>query len=92
MTDGKEREKLMRKTSKAFVNLCRQLHISLIVDHINWLVEERMIEIYMQSRVKGQGRKSLQSPLIQADATSIMGGDPDHDYMCLYIVCNQCVL
>ena len=29
----------------------------------------------------------------QTDATSIVGGEPDHNYMCLYnIVCNQCLL
>ena len=25
-------------------------------------------------------------------SSSIVGGMPDRDYMCLYIVCNQCVL
>ena len=43
------------------VNLCRHLHISL---HINWLGEEQMIELDMQSSKKGQGRESLRSPLI----------------------------
>ena len=28
----------------------------------------------------------------QTGATSIVGGEPDCDYICLYIVCNQCVL
>ena len=32
--------------------------------HINWLGEEQMIELDMQSSEKGQGRESLQSPLV----------------------------
>ena len=32
--------------------------------HINWLGEERMIELDMQSSEKGQEREPLQSPLI----------------------------
>ena len=32
--------------------------------HINWLGEERMIELDVQSGKKGQGREPLQSPLI----------------------------
>ena len=49
---------------KQGLNLCRHLHISVIALHINCLGEERMIELYVQSSKKGQGRKSLQSPLI----------------------------
>ena len=48
------------------VNLCRHLHISVpwMALHINWLGKERMIELDVQSSKRGQGRESLQSPLI----------------------------
>ena len=64
MTDVKEREltnEAERQTR--FVNLCRHLHISVMALHINWLGEEQMIELDLQSSEKGQGRESLQSPL-----------------------------
>ena len=46
------------------VNLCHHLQISVMALHINWLGKERMIELDVQSSEKGQGRESLQSPLI----------------------------
>ena len=63
MTDVKERETNEERQTR-LVNLCRHLHISVMVLHINWLGEERMIELDMQSSEKGQGRETLQSPLI----------------------------
>ena len=58
----------MRETNEErqtrLVNLCRHLYISVMALHINWLGEERMIELDVQSSKKGQGRESLQSPLI----------------------------
>ena len=35
-----------------------------MVLHINWLGEERMIKLEVQSSNKGQGRESLQYPLL----------------------------
>ena len=47
------------------VSPCRHLHILVMaLSHINWLGEERMIELDVQSSKKGQGRESLQSPLM----------------------------
>ena len=63
MTDVKERE-TNEERKPTLVNLCCRLHISVIALHIDWLGEEQMIEIDMQSSMKGQGRESLQSPLI----------------------------
>ena len=59
----KERETNEERQTR-LVNLCCHLHISVMALHINWLGEGRMIELNMQSSVKGQGRESLQSPLI----------------------------
>ena len=63
MTDVKERETNEERQTR-LVNLCHHLHISVMALHINWLGEERMIELDVQSSRKGQGRESLQSPLI----------------------------
>ena len=63
MTDVKERETNEERQTR-LVNLCRHLHISVMALHINWQGEERMIELDVQSSKKGQGRESLQSPLI----------------------------
>ena len=63
VTDMKKRETNEERQTR-LVNLCRHLHISVMALHINWLGEKRMIELDMQSRKKGQGRESLQSPLI----------------------------
>ena len=66
VTKVKERETIEERQTR-LVNLCRHLHISLDISlterHINWLGKERMIEIDVQSSVKGQRRESLQSPL-----------------------------
>ena len=59
----KERETNEERQTR-LVNLCHHLHISVMALHINWLGEERMIELDMQSSEKGQGRKSFQSPLL----------------------------
>ena len=59
----KERETNEERQTR-LVNLCRHLHISVMALHINWLGKERMIELDVQSSEKGQGRESLQSPLI----------------------------
>ena len=66
MTDIKERETIMKKDKQgSVVNLCRRLHISVMAEVmalcIDWVGE---IEIDMQSSKKGQGRGSIQSPLI----------------------------
>ena len=64
MTDVKKRETNEERQTR-LVSPCRHLHISVMVLHINWLGEERMIELDVQSSKKGQGREeSLQSPLI----------------------------
>ena len=63
MTDVKKRETNEERQTR-LVNLCRHLHILVMALHINWLGEERMIELDVQSSKKGQGRESLQSPLI----------------------------
>ena len=65
MTNVKKRETNEERQTR-LVNLCRHLHISVMALrlHINWLGEERMIELDVQSSKKGQGRESLQSPLI----------------------------
>ena len=63
MTDLKKR-KTNEERQTRLVNLCRHLHISVMALHINWLGEEQMIELDVQSSKKGQGRESLQSPLI----------------------------
>ena len=62
MTDVKKRKTNAERQTR-LVNLCRHFHIS-VMAHINWLGEERMIEIDVQSSKKGQGRESLQFPLI----------------------------
>ena len=67
MTFVKERETYEERQTRPqtrLVNLCRHLHISVMALHINWLGEERMIELDVQSSKKGQGRESLQSPLV----------------------------
>ena len=63
MIDLKKRETNEERKTK-LVNLCRHLHISVMALHINWLGEEQMIELDVQSSKKGQGMESLQSPLI----------------------------
>ena len=63
VTDVKKRETNEQRQTR-LVNLCRHLHISVMALHINWLCKERMIELDVQSSKKGQGRESLQSPLI----------------------------
>ena len=64
MTDVKKRETNEERQTR-LVNLCHHLHISVMALHINdWLGEERMIELDLQSSKKGQRRESLQSPLI----------------------------
>ena len=63
----KERETQVtakKGTETRLVNLCRYLHISVMELHINWLGEEQMIDLDVQSSEKGQVRESLQSPLI----------------------------
>ena len=63
VTDVKERETNKERQTR-LVNLCCHLHILVMALHINWLGEERMIELDVQSSEKGQGRESLQSPLV----------------------------
>ena len=63
MTEVKERE-TNEESQTRLVNLCCRLHILAMALHIDWLGKERMIEIDVQSSVKGQERESLQSPLI----------------------------
>ena len=63
MTDVKKGETNEERQTR-LVNLYRHLHISVMALHINCLGEERMIELDVQSSKKGQGRESLQSPLI----------------------------
>ena len=63
MTDVKERETNEERQTR-LVNLCRHLHILVMALHINWLGKEQMIELDVQSSMKGQGRESLQVPLI----------------------------
>ena len=54
----------MKKRQTTLANRYRRLHISVMALYIDWLGEERMMEIDQQSSVKGQGRESLQLPLI----------------------------
>ena len=63
VTDVQGRETNEERQTR-LVNLCRHLHILVMALHINWLGKERMIELDVQSSEKGQGRESLQSPLI----------------------------
>ena len=63
MVDVKERETNEERQTR-LVNLCRHLHILVMALHTSWLGKERMIELDVQSSEKGQGRESLQSPLI----------------------------
>ena len=63
VTDVKKRETNEERQTR-LVNLCHHLHILVMALHINWLGEEWMIELDVQSSKKGQGRESLQSPLI----------------------------
>ena len=63
MTDVRKRETNEERQTR-LVGPCRHLHISVMALHINWLGEERMIELEVQSNKKGQGRESIQSPLI----------------------------
>ena len=63
MIDVKKRETNEERQIR-LVNPCRHLHILVMALHMNWLGEERMIELDVQSSKKGQGSKSLQSPLI----------------------------
>ena len=67
MTDVKERETNEERQTR-LVNLCHHLHISVMAFHINWLGEERMIALDVQSSEKGQGRESFQSPLVLLDS------------------------
>ena len=62
-TDVKKRETNEERQTR-LVSPCHHLHISVMAFHINWLGEERMIQLDVQSSKKGQGRESLQSPLI----------------------------
>ena len=52
VTDVKERETNEERQIR-LVNLCRHLHISVMALHINWLGEEQMIELNVQSSEKG---------------------------------------
>ena len=63
VTDMKERETNEERQTR-LVNLCHCLHILVMALLIDWLGEERMIEIDVQSSMKDQERESLQSPLI----------------------------
>ena len=63
VTDVKERETNEERQTR-LVNLCRHLHISVMVLHINWLAKERIIELDVQSSEKGQGRESLELVLL----------------------------
>ena len=63
VTDVKKRETNEQRQTR-LVNLCCHLHILVMALDINWLGKERMIELDVQSSKKGQGRESLQSPLI----------------------------
>ena len=63
MTDMKERETNEERQTR-LVNLFHHLHILVMVLYINWLGEEQMKEIEVQSSVKSQGKESLQSPLM----------------------------
>ena len=72
MTDVKKRETNEERQTR-FVNLCRHLHISVMALYINWLGEKQMIELDVQSSKKGQGRESLQSPLILLYSLVAMG-------------------
>ena len=54
VTDTKKRETNEERQTR-LVNLYRHLHISVMALHINWLGEERMIELDVQSSKKGQG-------------------------------------
>ena len=63
MTDVKVRE-TNEEIQTRLVNLYHHLHISVMALHINWLGEEQMIELDMQSSEKGKGRESFQSPLV----------------------------
>ena len=65
VTGVKEKETIMKKDKQgSVVNLCNHLHILVMALHIDWVGEEWMIEIDMQSSKKGQGRESIQSRLI----------------------------
>ena len=63
VTDMKERESNEERQTR-LVNLCHHLHILVMALHINWLAEERIIELDMQSSEKGQGRESLELVLL----------------------------
>ena len=63
VTNLKKRETNEERQTR-LVNLCRHLHISVMALHTNWLGKKWMIELDVQSSEKGQGRESLQSPLI----------------------------
>ena len=63
MTNVKGRETNEERQTR-LVNLCHRLYILVMALHIDWLGEEPMIEIDVQNSVKGQGRESLQSPLV----------------------------
>ena len=63
MTDMKKRETNEQRQTR-LVKFYRHLHILVMALHINWLGKEQMIELDVQSSKKGQGKESLQSPLI----------------------------
>ena len=63
VTNGKERETNEGRQPR-LVNLCRHLHISVMALHIKSQGKERMIKLEVQSSKKGQGRESLQYPLV----------------------------
>ena len=67
----KERETNEERQTR-LVNLCHRLHISVMALHIDWLGKEQMIEIDVQSSMKGQGRESLQSPLLLYSVLAIV--------------------
>ena len=57
----KERETNEERLTR-LVNLFHHLHILVMAPYINWLGEEQIKEIEVQSSVKSQGKESLQSP------------------------------
>ena len=90
VTNMKERETIEKRQTRP-VNICRHFtfcDISLMAHHINWLGKEQMIEIDVQSSVKGQGRKSLHSPLTVV-AVIIIYAITHTDYTQYINTCNR---
>ena len=52
---------MKERETNELVNLRHHLHILVMAFQINWLGEERMIELDVQSSEKGQGREPFQS-------------------------------